>query len=57
MGLSKRKVMRVLPVFFSGENSLFFHLASFVGEAMRESLLTFEIVRRMNSDVHATLAR
>ena len=53
--LIKKSNASVLPVFFSGENSLFFHLASFVGEAMRESLLTFEIVRRMNSDVHATL--
>ena len=53
--LIKKSEASVLPVFFAGENSLLFHLASFVGESMRESLLIFEVVRRMNSDVHAAL--
>ena len=53
--LIQKSEASVLPVFFAGENSALFHLASIVGEVMRESLLMFEIVRRMNSDVHASL--
>lgn len=53
--LIKKSEASVLPVFFSGQNSWLFHMASLIGETMRESLLMFEIVRRMNSDVHASI--
>ena len=53
--LIQRSGARVVPVYFAGQNSWLFHLASRLGEAMREALLVHEIVRRMNTEVHAVV--
>jgi putative hemolysin len=53
--LIQRTGARVVPVYFTGQNSWLFHLASGLGEAMREALLVHEIVRRMNTEVHAVV--
>jgi len=53
--LIQRSGARVVPIYFAGQNSWLFHLASRLGEAMREALLVHEIVRRMNTEVHAVV--
>ena len=53
--LIQRSGARVVPGYFAGQNSWLFHLASRLGEAMREALLVHEIVRRMNTEVHAVV--
>ena len=53
--LIQRSGAHVVPVYFAGQNSWLFHLASRLGEAMREALLVHEIVRRMNTEVHAVV--
>ena len=53
--LIQRSGADVVPVYFKGQNSWLFHLASSLGEAMREALLMREIVRRINSEVHGVI--
>ena len=53
--LIQRSGADVVPVYFKGQNSWLFHLASLLGEAMREALLMREIVRRINSEVHGVM--
>jgi putative hemolysin len=53
--LIQRSGADVVPVYFRGQNSWLFHLASLLGEAMREALLMREIVRRINSEVHGVM--
>ena len=53
--LIQRSGADVVPVYFRGQNSWLFHLASLLGEAMREALLMREIVRRINSEVHGVI--
>jgi len=53
--LIQRSGADVVPVYFKGQNSWLFHLASSLGEAMREALLIREIVRRINSEVHGVI--
>jgi len=47
----QRSDATVLPIYFEGQNSWRFHLASRIGEAWRESLLMYELARRIGSDV------
>jgi len=47
----QRSDATVLPIYFEGQNSWRFHLASRIGEAWREALLMYELARRIGSDV------
>ena len=44
----------VLPIFFEGQNSEFFHIADKLGQVFRYSLMMYELKRRMGKkiDVH-----
>ena len=42
----------VLPLFFEGQNSPLFHLASRFSMTLRSSLLFHEVVQRMHSELH-----
>jgi putative hemolysin len=53
--LIQRSGADVVPVYFRGQNSWLFHLASLLGEAMREAMLMREVVRRINSEVHGVI--
>lgn len=43
----------VVPMFFEGQNSWLFHLASRFSQALREALLLREVVRRIGADITA----
>ncbi|RVU36458.1 glycerol acyltransferase [Hwanghaeella grinnelliae] len=47
----QRSNATILPIYFEGQNSWRFHLASRIGEAWREALLMYELARRIGSDV------
>ena len=47
----QRSDATILPLFFHGQNSWLFHLASRLGEAWREALLLRELARRIGKDV------
>lgn len=47
----QRSNATILPIYFEGQNSWRFHLASRLGEAWREALLMYELARRIGSDV------
>ncbi len=47
----QRSSATVMPIYFEGQNSWRFHLASRIGEAWREALLMYELARRIGSEV------
>ncbi|MCO6390465.1 glycerol acyltransferase [Aliihoeflea aestuarii] len=47
----------VMPLYFSGQNSLLFHLATRVSMTLRLSLLVPEFVRRMGKPIDVTIGR
>jgi putative hemolysin len=47
--------LKVLPIFFHGQNSRFFQLASHINYALRIALLFRESARRMGSSIKATI--
>ncbi len=47
----QRSDATVVPMFFHGQNSWMFHLASRLGEAWREALLLRELARRIGKEV------
>lgn len=51
----QRSDATILPIYFEGQNSWRFHLASRIGEAWREALLMYELARRIGSDVTVSI--
>ncbi len=53
--LIKRSQAPVLPIYFEGQNSLLFQIASHLHEALRLSLLFHEVRRRMGQTINLTI--
>ena len=51
----QRSDATILPLFFHGQNSWLFHLASRLGEAWREALLLRELARRIGKEVSVNI--
>ena len=42
----------MVPVFFHGQNSRAFHVASHIAEPLRMAMLMYEALRRFNTSIH-----
>jgi putative hemolysin len=50
--LAMRTNSSILPIFFEGENSYFFHVANKIGQTFRYSLMMYELKRKIGDTVN-----
>ena len=50
--LSIKTKAPILPIYFEGENSHFFHIANKLGQTFRYSLMMYELKRKIGDTIH-----
>ena len=51
----KRSPCKIVPVFFSGQNSLFFQFVGFISNNLRRVLFVQELLNKKNKTIHLTI--